>query len=313
MPLPGRPRRPPRLGVTVRAGNEELGSIWVVDAEDRLGSAAEQALSDVANIVSLHLLTARTAVDAVRHRRADLLQRLFADPSSVTAVAPQLGLDPNAPVAVAAFAVSADELEVAHAATRLTDLVSLHCEALYGRPACASIDGTVYALLPTAHRALVANITQRAHSALRLPVHAGIGSVVAGLHAVASSRAEADLVLRALTERPGDPCQVATIEEAWASATLSAMAQVLATQNAMPRGPEVQAHDREHGTTYAPTLLAYLDAHGDMAIASSRLSVHPNTIRYRLARAEEIFGFDLDNADERLVLWLRLRLSGHLG
>ncbi|MEU7899926.1 helix-turn-helix domain-containing protein [Nonomuraea sp. NPDC049152] len=43
------------------------------------------------------------------------------------------------------------------------------------------------------------------------------------------------------------------------------------------------------------------------------MSVHPNTIRYRLSRAEEIFGFDLANPDERLVLWLRLRLGDQLG
>ncbi|WP_214322718.1 PucR family transcriptional regulator [Nonomuraea sediminis] len=315
----------PRLGVAVRAGSEELGSIWVVDAEDGLDFAAEQALSDVADIVSLHLLAARTADDAVRRRRADLLRRLLADPSSVTAVAPQLGLDPNLPVAVAAFAVastSADDVLAAHAATRLADLVSLHCEAHYGRHGCALIDGTVYALLPSgpspnAHRELVADIARRAHGALRVPVQAGLGSTVQGLRSIASSRADADLVLRALTDRPGDPepCQVATIDEVWASATLSALAQILAAHEALPRrlGPAVRAHDLEHGTTYASTILAYLNANRDIAAASHQLTVHPNTIRYRLSRAEEIFGFDLANPDERLVLWLRLRLGDQLG
>ncbi|MEV4895552.1 helix-turn-helix domain-containing protein [Nonomuraea sp. NPDC055795] len=315
----------PRLGVVVRAGSEELGSIWVVDAEGNLDAAAEQALSDVADIVSLHLLAARTADDAVRRRRADLLRRLLADPSSVTAVAPQLGLDPNLPVAVAAFAVvssKADDVLAAHAATRLADLVSLHCEAHYGRHGCALIDGTVYALLPSgpspkAHHELVADIARRAHGALRVPIQAGLGSRVPGLRSIASSRADADLVLRALTDRPGEPqpCQVATIDEVWAGATLSALAQILAAHDALPRslGPAVRAHDLEHGTTYADTLLAYLDADGDFAAASQRLSVHPNTIRYRLSRAEEIFGFDLADPDERLVLWLRLRLGDQVG
>ncbi|TCO59714.1 PucR family transcriptional regulator [Actinocrispum wychmicini] len=312
----------PRLGVAVRAGSEELGSIWVVDADDCLDAAAEQALSDVADTVSLHLLAARTADDAVRHRRAGLLRRLLADPSSVTAVAPQLGLDPNQPVAVAAFAVTAtnaDDVLVAHAATRLADLVSLHCEAHYGRHGCALIDGTVYALLPSgpspnAHRELAADIARRAHSALRVPVHAGLGSLVQGLRSVATSRADADLVLRALTDRP-ESRRVATIDEVWASATLSALAQILATQEALPRslGPAVRAHDLQHGTTYAATILAYLEANSDIAVASTRLSVHPNTIRYRLARAEEILGFDLADPDERLVLWLRLRLGDQLG
>lgn len=383
----------PRLGIAVRAGSEVLGSVWVVDADGSLDAAAEQALADVADIVSLHLLAARTAADAVRRRHADLLRRLFADPSSVGAVAPRLGLDPHRPVAVAAFAVAAHAMDAARAATRLADLVSLHCEARYGRHGCALIDGTVYAVLPggaapggamsggagpaegevsggsggsegaggaggadgaerrsprghapnglppnstppngpppngkppsaswpvlSTHRDLVTAIARRAHGALRVPVQAALGSLVPGLAAIASSRADADLVLRSLTDRPDDtrPYRVATIEEAWAGATLSALAHVLATHEELPRriGPEIRAHDLKHGTTYAFTLLAYLDANGDVAAASHRLSVHPNTIRYRLARAEEIFGFDFADPDERLVLWLRLRLGDRFG
>ncbi|OPC77972.1 hypothetical protein B4N89_37730 [Embleya scabrispora] len=322
--FPAVPGGLPRLGVAVRVGSEVLGSIWVVDAGEHLDSAAEQALSDVADNVALHLLAARTTESAVRRRYADLLRRLLADPSSVTAVAPQLGLDPNLPVAMAAFAVASVDAEdalTAHAATRLADLVSLHCEARYGRHGCALIDGTVYALLPgepspNAHRELVAYIARRAHSALRVPVRAGLGSPVQELRSIESSRADADLVLRALSERPGDPqpCEVASIDEMWAGATLSALAAMLATHEVVPRrlGPAIRAHDVEHGTTYASTILAYLDADGDVAAASHLLSVHPNTIRYRLSRATEIFGFDLADPDERLVLWLRLRLGGRL-
>ncbi|GAA2822306.1 PucR family transcriptional regulator [Crossiella cryophila] len=315
----------PRLGVAVRAGGEHLGSVWVVDAGNCLDSAAEQALADVTDIVSLHLLAARTAVDAARRQRVDLLRRLLADPDSVTEVAPRLGLEPNRPVAVAAFTVATGDTEdvlAAHAATRLADLVSLHCEAHYGRHGCALIEGTVYALLPSgptpnAHRDLIADIARRAHTALRVPVLAALGSQVHGLRAIASSRADADLVLHALADRPGDPqpCQVATLEEVWAGAALSALARILATHEALPRalGPAVRSHDLEHGTAYASTILAYLNANSDITTASQRLSVHPNTVRYRLAQAEQIFGFDLANPDERLVLWLRLRLGDHLG
>ncbi len=78
---------------------------------------------------------------------------------------------------MAAFAVASDEAEevvAAHATTRLADLVSLHCEAHYGRHGCALIEGTVYALLPSGpspntHRELVADIARRAHGALRSP------------------------------------------------------------------------------------------------------------------------------------------------
>lgn len=311
----------PRLAIAVRAGNELLGSIWVIDANGELGSDAEVALSEAASIAAMHLLAARTATDVARRQRADVLRRLLSDPSSVPAVAPQLGLSADMPVAVAAFMVGfadSDGVLAAHAATRLTDLVSLHCEAQYGRNGCTLIGNTVYALLPSgpngsSYRDLVADIARRAHRAFRAPVRAGIGSRVAGLHLAANSRQDADLVLRVLADQPceiGQPL-VATIEEVRASATLASLTEILAGNSRLTQGlaHTIRAYDREHKTTYAPTLLAYFSANSDIADASRCLNVHPNTCRYRLARAEEIFGFSLNDPDERLLLWLQLRLA----
>jgi len=39
--------------------------------------------------------------------------------------------------------------------------------------------------------------------------------------------------------------------------------------------------------------------------------LHQNTFRHRMRRATEIFGVNLDDPDERLVLWLLLRTPGH--
>jgi hypothetical protein len=312
----------PRLAIAVRAGSELLGSIWVVDPLGELGSEADRALAEAAGLAALHLLAVRTAADQARRQRADLLRRLLADPASAPLVAPQLGLDADAPVAVAAFIVapvSVDDALAAHAALRFTDLVSLHCEAQYGRHGCALVDGTVYALLPfrqagRAHRDLVADIARRATSALRLPVRAGLGARVDGLRLAARSRLDADLGLRVLAGRPDGP-SVAAIEEVRASATLAEIGAALASVSRLREGagPAILSHDAAHGTVYAGTLLAYLDAGGDVAAAARRLNVHPNTCRYRLARAEQIAGFALGDPDERLLLWLQLRLGLGLG
>ena len=314
----------PRLAVGVRAGAELLGSIWVVDASGTAGPDAEQALSEAANIAALHMLAARTASDHVRHQRGDLLRRVLADPGSAALVAPQLGLDADAPVAVAAFIVVSSQPDgalAAHAAMRFTDLVSLHCEAHFGRHGCALIDGTVYALLPAhswhSHRDLVTDIARRAQQALRVPIHAALGSRVAGLRSAVISRHDADLVLRVLAGRQGEPGEplMAAIEDVRASATLTELAQAL---SGTPRlnegaGPALWSYDAEHGTAYASTLLAYLGANSDIATAARRLNVHPNTCRYRLARAEQISGIALASPDERLLLWLQLRLREELG
>ena len=67
-------------------------------------------------------------------------------------------------------------------------------------------------------------------------------------------------------------------------------------------------HDAKHGTGYVETLRAYLDAFGDIPAASARIGVHPNTFRYRIRRLSELSGIDLDDAEERLVAQLQLRL-----
>lgn len=67
------------------------------------------------------------------------------------------------------------------------------------------------------------------------------------------------------------------------------------------------AHDLDHKTDYASSVVAWLDAVGDIAAASENLHVHPNTLRYRLRRIGELFGVGLDDPNERLSVWLQLR------
>jgi hypothetical protein len=58
------------------------------------------------------------------------------------------------------------------------------------------------------------------------------------------------------------------------------------------------------------TLRAWLDAHGDIAETAGRLHVHPQTVRYRLARLKESFAGALDDPVARLEVALALRFGG---
>ncbi|NYD36001.1 helix-turn-helix domain-containing protein [Actinomycetospora corticicola] len=58
------------------------------------------------------------------------------------------------------------------------------------------------------------------------------------------------------------------------------------------------------------TLRAWLDAHGDVAEAAGTLHVHPQTVRYRLARIKESFAGALDDPVARLEVALALRFGG---
>jgi hypothetical protein len=63
----------------------------------------------------------------------------------------------------------------------------------------------------------------------------------------------------------------------------------------------------------ARTLLAWLDCADDANAAARRLHVHPQTIRYRLRQASELFGDALSNPDARFRLLLALRTRRLLG
>ncbi len=71
-------------------------------------------------------------------------------------------------------------------------------------------------------------------------------------------------------------------------------------------------HDRARSGNLIATLKAFLEE-GEQQAAARRLSVHPNTLRYRLDRIREISGTDLDDAETRLNLSVALRVQGLLG
>ena len=69
------------------------------------------------------------------------------------------------------------------------------------------------------------------------------------------------------------------------------------------------AHDREHSTAYLPTLRAFAQACWDIGETARSLAMHPNSVRYRLRRLEEISGLALDDPRQRLLLSLQLLTS----
>jgi DNA-binding PucR family transcriptional regulator len=55
------------------------------------------------------------------------------------------------------------------------------------------------------------------------------------------------------------------------------------------------------------TLLSWLAHQGAVSEVAAALHVHPQTVRYRLARLRDHFGADLDDPDTRFELELALR------
>lgn len=314
----------PRIAIAVRAGYELLGSIWVVDARGDLGEDAALTLEDSAALASLYLLRARAADDLVRLQRGNLLRRLLEIPEDDSLIAPQLGLTVDDNIIVVAFAPrygDPDGLATARVLLQLVELVGLHCEARYGRHGCVLVDGTVYVLLPAApginiaaHTAAMRNVAQLVSKALQLNILAGVGSEGHGLREAASSRKDADMVLRVLNTKHettnGNP-QALSIADIQATVALLELSDLLSDKapSYYDTGTRIISHDMVHDTRYAQTLLVHFECESNISATASVLNVHPNTCRYRLSRANELFDCHLDSPDSRLLLWLQLRLA----
>jgi PucR family transcriptional regulator, purine catabolism regulatory protein len=68
-------------------------------------------------------------------------------------------------------------------------------------------------------------------------------------------------------------------------------------------------YDEKHNAGLVKTLEAYFECHGSPTEIAQRLSLHRNTVLYRLRRIEEIAGVSLDDAGARLNLHLSLRVA----
>jgi len=305
----------PRSAVAIRAGSQAIGSIWVVHEG---ASLDEHALVEAARIAVPHVIQARASRDVERRLRAELLLTVLEGDGLVEEAATRLGFVSSAPLSVIAFELANAELPLDELQReRLVDVVVLHCEGSYRQSAAVALGQTVYALLEgerSLDRQRLVQLAEqvRAHVEERLAAAllAGVGSTIDGVRDVPRARREAERVLGVLRTDPKQRT-VASIDDVRSEVVLHELKELSVDHPGLARGKleRVLAHDAEHGTSYAETLRVFLDAFGDVPQAATRVAVHPNTFRYRMRRLVELFGLDLDDADERVVLELQLRFD----
>jgi purine catabolism regulator len=68
----------------------------------------------------------------------------------------------------------------------------------------------------------------------------------------------------------------------------------------------LEEYDERRGTDLIETLRAYLASGGSVAESAAILSVHRNTLSYRINRIAELSGRDLNNPHDRLLLRVAL-------
>jgi DNA-binding PucR family transcriptional regulator len=302
-----------RLAAGIHAGRRQLGTIWVQEGDGPLAASADAVLLGAARVAAGHLVRRRAEAAPGARLGRDVVTGLLDGRVAADLAAAAFGIDAAAPAVVVAFGVPGGDATARElAAGELAAVVALHAAAFRREALVAASAGRVYAVLPgvrprardevpAAVRSLCAEIATAAGRRAGARVQAGIGSVVPGLAGVPSSRADADRVLDAV---PPD-AHVAAIADLRAEILLDAALAALRDLDD-PVAAALLEHDRAHGSELARSVLALLDALGDVAGAARRLTVHPNTLRHRLRRAADVAGVDLEDPASRTVLHLHL-------
>jgi DNA-binding PucR family transcriptional regulator len=118
------------------------------------------------------------------------------------------------------------------------------------------------------------------------------------------------------TGLPGDPADPADrgVRVASGDRATSAVMLLSAVPDRLRRSfagavlNDVVEYDRRTGADLLVTLRAFLDCNGSWSRTAQQLHLHLNTVRYRIARVEELTGRDLSRMDDRTDVYLALHL-----
>jgi hypothetical protein len=302
------------LAMPIRAGTEILGCVWAVGVED--SGESRSLVLEAARRCREHLSRTRLEGDWARRRREDRLRLLLQGGAGDLQLSSDLGLGVAPTARVLAFGPAPDQQAswslLGRAALLAQNAADAHRVPMATAPslelACS------YGLVsgdqdpPTIARfgaSLVAELERRLGGVWRL----AIGNPVASVRDLPASTQQAEQILAALHGDFGGR-SVAVASDVATAIYLERVQSLLRADGDLPHGPvdAIRLYDAEESTDYVSTLTAWIHARSDTGDAAAALFIHPNTLRYRLKRIEELFALDLSDPDVRLAITIQLRL-----
>lgn len=283
-----------------------LGTIWVQEGSQPLAADAEAVLRGASAVAARLITRTRNAPT----NEAIQIQRLLGAKGGgvdVPSLAAALSIPTTGPAVVVGFdAVGPTTAEmVGERAAALR----LHASAFSRASLVTTLGDRIYLLIP--HAAATTSVAAWTHSVLpRLRSNPGAGlraavaDPVADLSDVPVARIEVD---RVLDGTPGEE-GVTTLADARTPVLLGEIVDLVAGREELrdPRMEALLGYDKRHASAMRASVEIYLRHFGDVRAAAAELNVHPNTLRYRLRRAEDLLGITLDDPDGRLLVEIQL-------
>lgn len=300
----------PRLAAGIhRGGRDRLspgfaGTIWLQQGSAPLAEDAEEVLRGGA-VLAARILARLAAIPSAHAALVAEILGLGDAARDVSDLARELGMPVDGKPTV--IGLAGDHPEPA----QLADVLALSASAFRADAQVIPHGSRVYVLFAHPGRASVPSWVRGMIPALRARLGIDLQAVIAtapgGLAAAAQARAEVDRVLDSAGRHPGTLAAVTSLAEARTTVLLDEIITTIAADDRLI-DPRVRAL-RADEPALAHTLSVFLDRFGDVAATAEELHVHPNTVRYRVRRVEQVLETSLSDPDARLLLALSLRAT----
>lgn len=292
---------------------EAVGEEACRTALDLTSRMFEHTLRTTTVMADAYLETVQGDLADLERQRRELLDALLSGSGAVSDLARRaavLGLDPGRThIAVVAASSAASADGATGPWRRLADAISRAASTPDRQPFVAIGGGEVVAILRHARAEAVVDVLERAAAALRDSrgevVSAGIGPAFSDLVELRTSYDEARRALRHATPAHAfvvGPDEVRLFDELTASAGGAVAGLIPASMRSALEDPILRV-----------SLEAFGAANLNVADAAQALSIHPNTLRYRLRRIADRTGRDPHVLADLLELTAAARIMGSVG
>lgn len=319
--VPGDAETYGRVAAAVRSDGEVLGTIWVIVTDPDQSDHVVRALEELLDTASLHLHHARSYIDVKRRREADLLANLLRDPHQATACAFALDIAGKQWFRVATLASTKAPTHATEVAShRLIQRVSTWLHLIQPKAIVAEVDSQLVMLFSGLHsqewEALQHNLDD---FLCRVEPTAPSLAVVVGrqlhdIHALSNDYTYLRTLVRLtasglVTHRPSGA--VVLMDDNLPQLDLATIADWhrSTSQLRVPALERMRETDRERGTGHLETLKAYVESNKNIPATAAALSLHVNSVRYRIDKLQTTFDLDLNDIDVFAWVLLQFRFA----
>ena len=324
-----------RIIAPITAANTTLGYISVVDPPPAQEELAFMAVEQAALVVALAMSKEREVAEAESRVRGEFLEDLthanYGDEAAAQRRARHLGYPLAGQHVLMAVDIDGFREYIRERSLSEDTIQALKREfhrrgigairAAFPRALFSTRSDTIYALLPLGAeagelRSRVSSLGLQVRDTVAqwkpgFTVSVAFSGAVEAPGGVAGAHREVTAVIDTLA-RFNRREQVVSVPDLGLTGLLAAVQDDRLVEYARRHLGRLVDHDSARSGHLLDTLRAYLET-GEQQAAAKRLSVHPNTLRYRLDRIREITDLEPDDPETRLNLTVALRIWDLLG